>query len=102
MTCTGIVASSGVIGALSRNGAHEAALEQRQDLRRDAAADVDAGRRHRAQRQVAGFGAVGIDEQVHHRGAVGSTRQRRAALRHAGHAVAIARSTPATAQRSAP
>ena len=44
-------------------------LQRRQHLRRDAAADVDAGRGHRPQRQVAGLGAVGVDEQSHGRGA---------------------------------
>ena len=59
MTDTGIVAIRSVIGSFRAEGLEEpAVLERRQDLRRDAAADVDAGRRHRSQRQVARFGAV--------------------------------------------
>ena len=50
---------------LVAEGTHEGAGGQRrQDLRRDAAADVDAAGRDRSQREVAGFGAVGFDEHV--------------------------------------
>ncbi len=38
--------------------------ERGQDLRRDAAADEHAAGRHRAQRQIASFRAVGLDEQA--------------------------------------
>ena len=48
-----------------------ALLERRQDLRRDATADIEPGRGDRAQPQVAGLSAVGVHEH----------RQRPAALR---------------------
>ena len=91
MTATGIVATRSAIGSLARNASRNAPLSSAgQDLRRDAAADVDAGRRDRPQRDVARFGAVRRDEHLErflallappvHRGPADPRRQLRGVL----------------------
>src|SRR5690348_4137949 len=52
----------------AERGEEAAVLEARAQLGRDAARDVDAARRHVAQREVAGLGAVGGDEEVERAG----------------------------------
>jgi hypothetical protein len=39
-------------------------LQRGKNLRRDPASDEDTGGRHAAQREIAGFGAVGLDEHA--------------------------------------
>ena len=60
--------------SLVGEGTHEAVrLELGQDARGDAAAEIDAARRHQLERQVAGLGAVDVAEQIQ--------RQARAVIR---------------------
>src|SRR4029079_6011029 len=50
---------------LRAEGVHEASVaDDREELRRDAAADIDARRRRHARREMARFGAVRLDEHV--------------------------------------
>ena len=74
ITFTGIASMSASSGALSRNARMNAAVcQRRQDLRRDAAADEHAARCDRPERQVAGFGAVCLDEHLQRLDAAGAT-----------------------------
>src|SRR4051812_43747812 len=64
MIFTGIVFSIASSGDFATNARMNAVRERRQNLRRDAAADEDTAGCDRAQRDVSGFGAVGLDEDV--------------------------------------
>ena len=90
MTATGIVAMQVGHRPLGAERVEERpALERGQDLRGDAAADVHAGRGAGPQRQVAGFGAIGLDEHVERFHALLAPSVERRALIAAGRSIGL-------------